>query len=63
MAKAKYIFYKYGIRFGVAAIVSVAFQASHGDWDWVDFAGRSIVTCLVVAATYPLESWLKKRSA
>lgn len=63
MNKAKLLFDKYGIRFGVTFLVAAAIQAARGDWDWADFVGRCFATGLVVAATYPVEAWFKKHSA
>lgn len=54
-------FNKYGIRFGVALLVAIFFQASKDNWDWLDFLGRSLTTILIVALSYPLEAWVKRR--
>lgn len=51
--------YKYGIRFSGAFLTCIAFQAAAG-WEWADFFGRCFVTGLLVATSYPLESWLSK---
>ena len=54
------MFEKYGVRYGIAYIVCIIFQLVHG-WNWLDFAGRCFVTGLLVAATYPLGTWITKR--
>lgn len=56
-----YYLNKYGIRFGIALVVSILFQTSKGNWDWLDFLGRSLTTILVVALSYPVEAWIRRK--
>lgn len=53
-------FQNYGLRFGIAMLVAVLFQASKGNWDWLDFIGRCIVVIIVVALSVQVEVWIKK---